>query len=360
MTNFDLKQGRVGEVGDLFVKLNQDTLNSLPLNKVVTLKIKILLSVSEIINGLASNQIIEATDFFNFTIIQSPIIVKLSGKNTVYGRNELVAIDASETYDPDIEGMHYYLPFIFLWGWPSEIPVLEWKEKTPLSGKTYSISFYSSLLIQYGLKFNQFYKFEATATRLNKTQEMSFWIKLLDYETVPKIELDQLSKSTSLVSQENSSNSITIISEKYLILWAKIISDKSVKSLNWFLETKNGMMTHYPSNSNEELKIEKSELIKQKISKIYAKAELPSFIDFKGVVRNNLIIEAFYEYSFKPPTISGQLEPSLKIIVTKKSKYYLLLNIEIINSNSLESWIYPLLYSITAIRRKDNDLSLNR
>ena len=344
----------------MFVKLAQDTLNNLPLDKIITLKIKIILSISETINSIKSSQIIEATDSFNFTIVQSPIIVKLSGQNRAYGKNELIVIDASETYDPDIEGMHYYLPFIFKWEWPSEIPTSEWKEKFPLSGnKTYSLSFYSSLLIQYGLKFNQYYQFTAIASRLNKTQSMSFSIKLLNYESVPKIEVDQLSKSLLPTFQDTPSAGMTIVSEKYVMLRVKIASDILISKLSWYLETTNGMISSISSNSSEELIIEKEELVKLKISKIHAKVELPSLINEKGSALNSFSLESYYEYSFKPPTISGNLEPSLKISIQKKSKFYMLINIDIINANCLDSWIYPIIYDIVAIRKVDSNRNSN-
>lgn len=119
-------------------------------------------------------------------ISPSPIQVILEGVNTVYGKNDHITIDASKTYDPDLDGLHYYLPFIFNWECPSEVPRLDCRNRALSGSHPYYMSLYPSSMIDNGLAFNRYHKFKAIAQGKTKKETKDFWIKMLDLENLPK------------------------------------------------------------------------------------------------------------------------------------------------------------------------------
>jgi len=132
-------------------------------------------------------QSVVASDHFFFKIAISPIVVKLSGHNTVYGKNDMIKIDATGTYDPDIAGMHYYLPFQFKWKCPSLISDTSCRKKTINSSELNSLHISADSLIKSGIQLNRFYKFGVQVTRQEKLVEKEFWIKIVDTDRVPLI-----------------------------------------------------------------------------------------------------------------------------------------------------------------------------
>ena len=130
---------------------------------------------------------IELTDEMMFIVASSPINIVLRGVNTVYGSNSQISIDGSETYDSDIEGMHYYLPFMFNWECPQEIPVYDCKNKALSGSNPYFMKLYSKSLVNNGLSYNEYYKFSALAKRRNKKTLKDFWIKIIDLPDIPHV-----------------------------------------------------------------------------------------------------------------------------------------------------------------------------
>ena len=169
--------------------LDSSTIGFLPVNETIILKVKINvhLIVRNYLNQERIIKNVELTDQIMFKISPSPIEVVLSGINTVYGKNSHIIIDGSETYDSDIEGLHYYLPFLFKWVCPSNIPKYECKNKATSGTNPYLISFYSSSLLNYGLHYNQYYDFSAIAERKNKKSQKDFQVKIIDLKDVPLI-----------------------------------------------------------------------------------------------------------------------------------------------------------------------------
>lgn len=172
----------------MFVKFSPDILTKIVLGNEINLVVKLILSIEEKNKEFTEKpRIVEVQDEITFKLVPSPIILILSGHNTVYGKNSLIIIDGSDTFDPDIEGMHYYLPFTFQWICPIEVPTYEWSNNPSFSNRPYSLSLYAQSLINYGLHYNTYYKFEVVAKRQEKVARKTFWIKILNSEDVPKL-----------------------------------------------------------------------------------------------------------------------------------------------------------------------------
>ena len=309
--------------------------------------------------NLNSAQTTETSDTINFTIIPSPIIIVLEGHNRGYGKSEIININASNSYDPDLEGANFYQPILFQWSWPIEIPIPEWKSKQSFYSKDDAILFAASSLIQYGMRFNQYYEFEITVTRLQKQSKMKFWIQILEISIAPNIEINNYNLKIASFNSVFSPNLVTIVSDDFLLLRAKIISTISILSIDWYLESLNGMYIQASSNFKEEIQIQKEDLIKNQIQKIFVKAKLSTFSDEQGIVRKNMIIESFTLFSFKPPIISEDLEPTIKVTMVKSTNLYSVIDVEIVNMSSIESWIYPVLFTITANKKNKQGLDID-
>ena len=116
----DLNLGMVGQVGDMFISLTREVLHKLPINKDIKIVVDMKIYGQDE-NDPGNNKIIDVSDEMIIKIIPSKINIVLEGHNTVYGIHDNILIDASNTYDSDIEGMHYYLPFEFQWKCPKEV-----------------------------------------------------------------------------------------------------------------------------------------------------------------------------------------------------------------------------------------------
>ena len=119
-TGTDLNLGMVGEVGDMFISLTRELLHKLPINKDIKIVVDMKIYGQDEYDP-GNNKIIDVSDEMIIKIIPSKINIVLNGHNTIYGTHDNILIDASSTYDPDIEGLHYYLPFEFQWKCPKEI-----------------------------------------------------------------------------------------------------------------------------------------------------------------------------------------------------------------------------------------------
>ena len=168
------------------------------------------------------------------------------------------------------------------------------------------------------------------------------------------VEVLQFSKDLSMANENPALNEITIVSEDYLLLRANISVETPIASLNWYLESSNGMNIQLSSNYNQELRIEKSELIKQNIWRIYAKAQFPLVIDKTEIVKNNMTVESFFNYEFKPPFLSGDIEPTIKVTIIERNWLYSVVNIDLKNLRDLDSWIYPIEFTISVYESADN------
>jgi hypothetical protein len=169
------------------IPLTEDVLNLLPFNQNIILKVKVIASVliKEQSTEKPQAKIIELSDELVFKLTEAPIIIDLNGINTEYGKDDFIRIDASSTYDPDITGMHYYLPFKFKWECPNNLT--KCKNQAESSSKPYGLSLHASNMVSSNLKLNEWHKFNAIAERQNKIQAQEFSIKIIDHQHIPQI-----------------------------------------------------------------------------------------------------------------------------------------------------------------------------
>jgi hypothetical protein len=130
---------------------------------------------------------VDIMNVIQFRILKSPIVIQLTGHNTVYGRNQFLNIQAKGTYDIDIDGMNYFHPFTFIWNCPDVIPAENCLSNSQNFGNVDSFATSTSLLLGHGMQYNKFYKFQVKVLRLLKKSQMDFWVKIVDVESVPQI-----------------------------------------------------------------------------------------------------------------------------------------------------------------------------
>lgn len=311
--NKDLGIRKIGEVGKMYVPLTRELLHELPINQVITLKVQMKILMTQDQSTLS--QIMDLEDEIKLLIIPSKIEIVLKGHNTVYGNDENILIDASDSYDSDIEGMHYYLPFSFSWKCPSMIPAYACENKMPISGKSYALSLHANSLIQYGMKYNTFYEFEAIAKREEKSTAKKFWLKISDSSKIPKI-------TVLLVAN----------GQKNIHLKANIEYENKISDLKWYLETEKGERLQINNTFKEEILINKETLDLLKTTRVYATVS-----QSKIIVNNALPVyfyyEGFYEIDQSKPyeKEANVALPYFQIIEHQANNYFKQVSITVMN-----------------------------
>lgn len=306
----DLNLGIVGEVGDMFVTISNELLHILPHNIEIELVIDVkITSVDEFDSSIL--KIVDARDYFVFKIINSDIHIVMNGHNQAYGNTESILIDASATYDPDIEGMHYYLPFEFEWKCPEIINATIWSMNFPIAGKTYSLSLHASSLIQAGLAYDEYYEFKAIAKREAKTTEYPFYVKIVNERLVPKIKIEAIQEG--------------IYS---LRLFANIEVTEQILGVQWFYMTSNNQKIMINHTHNYELEINKKYLQNENIDRVFAK--ILWFEESKSSIIN---AEGFYKLFLSDISNiqPNQKVPSSRTISYESTEFYKLISIQVDN-----------------------------
>ncbi|CAI2385888.1 unnamed protein product [Moneuplotes crassus] len=330
----DLGFGKVGEIDDIFIPLDTDNLKNLPIDEKIILRIKMRISFKETIGNFVSPVYqTELSDEIEFIISPSPINIILKGANTVYGKNDHIAIDASDTYDPDLEGLHYYLPFMFSWKCPEEIPRSDCRNRALSGSHPYYMSLSSSSLLSWGLSFGKYYPFTAVASGKSKKMSKDFWVKMLDFEGIPRIEIIEQSRGTENI---------------FLSLSVNYAFDSKIlfENIIWTLLTKNGSRIEIPLQSSQEISLSKTNLGSLKVDRVYVNLKSYEKDTKKFLFGENEQIQAFWDVDFKPPDIKGVLEPSLKVTVIEQRLLYTVMNIEIQNCESVIDDQTALVYNI--------------
>ena len=185
-----------------------------------------------------------------------------------------------------------------------------WDKKISVAGKSYAISLHSNALIQSGLKYNQYYEFQAIAKRESKMTTKSFWLKILNQSSLPKITVTEIARRINMIH-----------------LKANIDYNRTLSQINWYYITDSGDRININDNTlKEEMMVSLHKLRELKVHKIFASVTL-------NQDSSSFDSEGFYAVNFEPfkEVKPNELMPSIKIIEHKSSDFYKLVSIDIEN-----------------------------
>lgn len=116
--------------------------------------------------------------------------------------------------------------------------------------------------------------------------------------------------------------------------------------MDWVLETKQGKHITSTTAFEQEIKLEKQALKDLEVTRVIARVSSLNLQEQHELPKEMDLLDTFYEFNYESPSIKGAIEPSLKITIREKFSTHLIINVEILGTDSIQDKLSPLTYSL--------------